>query len=122
MSETTIIWLFGVIGAWNVVLTIGIFKLFLSQVETKTLISIMSKKAAEILHDSDNKFGLDDLLEKYVSRHYELSIEEWNVLLRKCEAIEAELANKKQERLLAAIISSTCRHKLKLPWQPVSIK
>lgn len=119
MSETLQIWLFGIFGAWLVGISLFIHRLAQNQTRFETVLVMVSKKAAGILHSPTNHHGLDELIERYNTRHYELTPDEWRELMEKTEAIESDSQFPVQERLCAAFISSVCRHKLRLPWEPL---
>lgn len=81
----------------------------------EAVISLFGEKAAKMLHSPDNHHGIDDLLDKYLDRNYELSFDEWTELKTKCEAIEANKSLSHGERILAAFLSALAHHKLLLP-------
>jgi hypothetical protein len=111
MSEGVILWLFGIAiaagGAWCAWLTNRVSDLNETVVKLVTMLSLQSEKAAEILHRDDDLFGIDALLDKYISRHHELSVEEWNRLLQVCEKIISNPDLPKGERLAALLVTQS---------------
>lgn len=104
MSETTALWLFGIVGAWLVIVTSAVFKLWVGMSRIETAFVLISKRAADILHRDDDKYGIDGLLEKYIARSHELSYDEWIELLTKCELISKDVTIPKDERLVAGLL------------------
>lgn len=49
-------------------------------VKMETVWDVFGEKAAKILHRDDDKYGVDKLLEQYLDKHYDLSMEEWQKL------------------------------------------
>lgn len=80
----------------------------------EAVLALFGEKAAKILH-SPHTPELDSLLEKYISRNYELSFEEWQRLLLFCETIENDKSGGTEERALAAWLSAISHHKLRMP-------
>lgn len=106
-------------GAMGFILT-KVFAMDGRMIRLETTFELWGHKAAGVLH-SPHTPVLDALLEKYVSRTYELSNDEWRELNRMCEQIEKDISAPKEERALAAIVSATCHHKLLLPLPKVSL-
>lgn len=104
MSETLLLWLFGIIGGWLMLLSGAVLKLLLGQSKIETVMVSISKRAADILHRDDDKYRMDYLLEKYKARMHELSYNEWRELLAKCEAIATDTTIAKDERLAAGLL------------------
>lgn len=81
----------------------------------ETMLKLMNKQAAEILH-SPHTPELDILLEKlvitYEDRHFELSVPEWEKMLTICQGIKEDLTEAKGTRLLAGMVYLQCVHKL----------
>lgn len=102
-------------GAW---LVLSQFALIVRVTRIETLFEILGEKFAKVLH-SPHTPELDSYLEKYVDKGYELSFNEWRELMERCEAIENDLANPKDQRLLAAFVSALCHHKLALDRTPL---
>lgn len=73
----------------------------------------MGKNAAKILHRDDDKFKIDDLLEKYYNRNFELSYQEWLVLSAKCETIIEDTTLDRGYRSAAVFLRMVCDHKLR---------
>lgn len=78
----------------------------------ETLMKMLGDKAAKILHSPSDHHQMDELLDKYLDRHYELSPEEWTELLIKTSAVENDKSLTKGERTLAAWLNAICHHKL----------
>lgn len=104
MSETMLIWLFGIVGLWCLTNTATIYTLVVIVSKLKTILIMTSKRAADILHSPDDHLGLDALLEKHKDGPHRLTSEEWDVLKRECDKIVANPANTKSERLAALFI------------------
>lgn len=104
-------WLFGTLGAWNIVGSIAIIKLLIDNAQIKTMLSSTSEKYAKILHSPDDHHGLDILLDKYIDRNYELSLSEWEELKDRTDKIFKDKSVSKSERMLAAFINELCYHK-----------
>lgn len=81
----------------------------------ETVLDVMGRNAAKVLHRDDDLFGVDSLLEKYLDRHYELTFAEWEELKKKCQAVAENSANQPGYRLAAAMLVAVCAHKLHLP-------
>lgn len=77
----------------------------------EALIETIGINAAKVLH-SPHTPELDELLEKYIDRNYELSVEEWAALYKMCDAILHDLTLSKQERGLAGFVTALAEHKL----------
>lgn len=116
MSETAILWLFGIAGAWLALLSATVLKLLITQVKITVAVNLfvdsLGEKLAKALHADDDHLKIDSLLDKYLDRHYELSFQEWAELKNRCNDI---LNNEKVsvlERSLAGMLASVCEHKL----------
>lgn len=115
MNQETILWLIAQSAALLGAMVTAYIGVVQRLTRLETTIALMGVKAARILH-SPHTPDLDRLLEKYVDRDYELTYEEWTELLARCEAIENDLSNPKDQRALAAIVIAVCSHKLsKIP-------
>lgn len=84
-------------------------------VSLEAVFNLLGEKAAKLLHSDEDEHGIDDLLDKYLDREYELSYSEWESLLAKCTLIEEDKSLAKGERLLAAWVSAVASHKLRRP-------
>lgn len=104
------------LSLWLAALTGGVitsaFSIFQRLTKMETTLDLIGMKAANVLH-SPHTPELDRLLEKYVSREYELTLDEWKELNDRCEAIENDTSNPKDQRALAAIVSALCHHKMR---------
>jgi hypothetical protein len=116
MSETLNMWLFGAIGGWLAVLSSAVLVIKLDQVKTRVAVDLfidtLGEKIAKALHADDDHLQLDALLDKYLSRHYELSFEEWTELRDRCDRILENKDVSKVERSLAGMLAGVCEHKL----------
>lgn len=83
-------------------------------IRLETMIELFGVNAAKILHRDDDAYGVDGLLEKYIDRHYELSMKEWNLLYEAMERVTKNEKIPKSERTLAAWLSAIAVHKMGL--------
>lgn len=118
MNQEAILWLLGIVQtvmllaisagvAWLLVIVQRLTKV-------ETILAMFAERAAAILH-SPHTPELDELLEKYCDREYELSEPEWRKLLFMTGEIDKDMTLPKEERVLAAIIHAAASHKLMLP-------
>lgn len=115
MNQETILWLIAQSAALLGAMVTAYIGVVQRLTRLETTIALIGVKAARVLH-SPHTPQLDRLLEKYIDRNYELTSEEWQELLGRCQAIEDDLSNPKDQRALAAIVSAVCSHKLsKIP-------
>lgn len=77
----------------------------------ETTINLMGLNAAKSLH-SPHTPELDTLLEKYIDREYELTVDEWDALLHTCETIMEDKIESHGYRVNAAFLAAICHHKL----------
>lgn len=118
MNQEVMLWLLGIVI--TVCLAIVGFLLLAHLdiirrlVRIETMFEVYGEKAAKILH-SPHTPQLDVLLEKYVDREYELTPAEWKELLGRCETIENDSGNPKDQRALAAWVATVAHHKLQHP-------
>lgn len=120
MNQEAVLWIFGTIIT---LCTLVIGKLLASVdnltgrvIRIETAFSLFNEKAANILH-SPHTPELDLALEKLVvayQKNHDLKMEEWRELLRLVELIENDRELLHGERLIAAMISTTCRVKLEM--------
>lgn len=75
----------------------------------------MGKNAAKVLHRDDDRFKIDDLLEKYYNRCFELSREDWMILDSKCAVIIEDTTLDRGYRSAAVALKMVCDHKLLRP-------
>lgn len=118
-TESIIGW---ILGTAVVIIGAGVtahIKLLLVISELKERIRVMEvlfetfgRKAAKALHSPHDPYGIDPLLDKYLDRHYELSIEEWSLLLKRCKEIEAQGDVSKEQKFFAGMLEAVCWHKL----------
>lgn len=129
MNQEAILWIFGTLitlgsmylaGLSGYVLkTTGdlrqsIYDATTRVVRIETTFSLFNEKAASILH-SPHTPELDSALEKLMEsyeKNSDMSQPEWANLLRLTEQIEHDRELSKGERLIAAMVSTTCRVKL----------
>lgn len=116
MSETLLIWLFGGMGAWLVLLSGFVMKVLLTQVKMQVAMDLfvdsLGARLAKALHSPDNHLGIDHYLDKYLDRNYELSFEEWEEFRKVCMATENNEKATELERMQAAGLAIICEHKL----------
>lgn len=116
MNEQTLIWLFGIFGAWNLVLT-GLW--FNMRAESKRIrlavelfVESMGKAAVIALHSPDDHLGFDYWCDVYETRHCEMSVKEWTDMRSACEGILINPKATKIERGQARVLVAICSHKL----------
>lgn len=121
MSETTEIILFMLSGVFICIGagTAAFIKLLTNYsdlreriVKMEVTLELIGRKSAKMLHSPHDPWGLDPMLDKYLSRHYEMSFEDWKELLGRCEVIAADEKIPKEERFIAAQLAAVCWHKL----------
>lgn len=81
----------------------------------EAVLALLGEKAAKLLHQDDDSYGVDKLLDKYLDRNYELKVEEWEVLMKAMEQLESNVTLPVGARLAAATVSAVCHHKLSIP-------
>jgi hypothetical protein len=101
---------FACIGAGFIIL----FNLVQRVARIEALVEAFGVNAAKVLH-SPHTPELDKLLEKYIDRNYELSVEEWEQLHAMCDRIVHDTKLPKQERMLAGFVAALAKHKLMRP-------
>lgn len=111
MNQELILWVLGQSFVYAGVLVLAYIKVTNRLTRLETIMDMLGDKAAKILH-SPHTPDLDRLLEKYIDKYYNLTLEEWKELLARCDEIENNLANPKDQRALAAIVAAMCHHKL----------
>ncbi len=116
MSETLQIWLFA--AAFAGIIGIGGFcqllnnKFIRFESRLDMTIELWGKKAAKFLHSPTNHLGMDELLDKFLDRYYEMSWKEWTELHEKCLATENDEKATEGERIYAAGLGIICEHRL----------
>lgn len=112
MNETLQIWLFG--GSYALFGGLALFALNLNNrlIRFETMLELWGRKAAKLLHSPSNHLGMDELIDKYLDRNYELTWDEWTQWLALCIAVEQDDSKTPSERLLAAGMGTICEHKL----------
>lgn len=108
MSENTLIWLFGVIGGWLVVLTSGMFFLFMATSKMRAALVTVSKRAADILHSPDDHMHLDDLLEKF--QQDQLNEQDVQEFANRLVEIESDSSFTAGTRLLCTLVLLGIEH------------
>lgn len=73
------------------------------------------RTAAKRLHSPHDPYGIDNILDKYLDRNYELSYAEWEELLDRCREIENRADIDKEQKFLAGMLEAVCMHKLFMP-------
>src|ERR1700722_9891 len=127
LSDVAILAMFGGICVWNTVLSAAylgmLLKLNKIQFVNDLFIDTLCEKITKALHNQDDHLYLDNLLNKYLDRNYELSMEEWKELAHRCEDILHDEARvSKIERSLAGILGAVCEHKLKAKYGKITTK
>jgi hypothetical protein len=116
MSELVLIWLFGILGAWQLTISGFVLSIKIEQVKTKVAVDLfidtLGEKLAKALHADDDHLGIDSLLDKYLDRTYELSYEEWFRLKNHCNHILESKEISQLERSMAGMLAAVCEHKL----------
>ncbi len=116
MTEASSLWLFGVIGAWLVVLSGAVLGLIIAQVKTNfavnLFISTMGEKIAKALHADDDHLHLDALLDKMSDPNYELGYDELFKLKNECNFILSDKTVSHLERSLAGMLAAVCEYTL----------
>lgn len=126
MSEPVLLWILGVfvtLAIADVVAYVSLkdkiseFNILLVQRVSKVeaFVDLIGEKSAKILHQDDDTFQMDTLLDKYLDRHYELSSAEWTQLMKRCDELEADKTLSMGARLAAAQLNAVCHHKLMMP-------
>jgi hypothetical protein len=102
------LWIFGtiVVGvtSWLTIITRVTHQNTIGIARLETILVIISKKAADILHHPDDRFGIDELLEIYRDREHELSPEQWLALYKRTEQICDDPRLESWQRLAAALV------------------
>jgi hypothetical protein len=118
MNQEAILWIFGilitVVTAVLGKLCTAVIDLKVRTVRIETTFSLYNEKAANILH-SPHTPELDSALEqllKCYNENRDMTQDQWANLLRLVEQIENDREIAKGERMLAAMVSTTCRVKL----------
>lgn len=117
MNDHTIMWILGeaiFLSVGGVAAYVAIIqRVTRLEVRLEAFIDGVGKKSARGLHSPDDHLNLDVLLDKYLSRHYELTPGEWKELHDRCEVIiEGTNGATGNERSLAALLAAVCEHKL----------
>lgn len=116
MKEETILWIIGIVVS-NAIAVVTVYVNLVQRItkleaKFEMFILALGNKAARALHSPDDHLGLDSLLDKYLSHHYDLSLEEWIELAGKCNIIVGDTNGTKTESSLAGILAAVCEHKL----------
>lgn len=130
MDTGTILW---ILGQGIAIVTGGVVAYFLLNnkvadnynrlserlVKLETTFELLGENAARLLHSPTNHLKMDELLDKYIDRHYEMTPKEWDDLRAKCEEVVEDPSHSKDERLMAAILGAVCCHKTMMPPEKV---
>jgi hypothetical protein len=118
MNQEAILWIFGTIITIGTIITGAMAGAVLNLkervVRIETTFSLFNEKAATILHSPHTPeldAALEELLASY-DKNRDMTQEQWTNLLRLVEQIENDKELAKGERLIAAMVSTTCRVKL----------
>jgi hypothetical protein len=108
MNELNIACLAG-LAVWCTGLSLVYLKMTIKQTKVEIALLMISKRAAEFLHHTDDRYKLDHLVDKYRDRCHDLSHAEWEELLRKASAIADDKNVSKDERLAAGLLHDLSR-------------
>jgi hypothetical protein len=118
MNQEAVLWIFGilitVVTAVLGFLCTAVIDLKVRIVRIETTFSLYNEKAANILHSPHTPeldVALEQLLKCY-NENRDMTQDQWVNLLRLVEQIENDREIAKGERMLAAMVSTTCRVKL----------
>lgn len=100
MSESVLLWLFGIMGAWMVLLSGVILGVRDKLIKIETILSMKSRAASKELHSPTDHLGIDDLLEKH--HRGTITVPEWEKLKAECEKIVNDESRTPMERHLAS--------------------
>lgn len=110
LSETTLIWLFGVMGVWLVALTTLGIGLIISQVKTNFAVNLfigtLGDKIGKALHDDDNHLKLDELIDKLT--HGDKQEADYFEMKNQCNYLLGDKSVTKDERVGAATMAAVC--------------
>lgn len=116
MSETLQIWLFVLTGGGLVALACTgagfVLSMTVRMTRIEAVFELVGQRAAKALHRDDDKYHMDALLDKYLDRHYELTMKEWKLLWERCTTVEQDESASATEHIFAAWLGSVCEHKL----------
>jgi hypothetical protein len=112
MEETIQIWLFGGIGACVIAGVAFAFGVTQRITRLETILDILGKRAAKILHSPDDHLRIDALLDKYIECHYDFPYSDWLLLIDALLVIENDINRTKDEWMLCAFVNAVVTHKL----------
>ena len=116
LTETAAFWILGGYAAVIVALAASVLKIRDQQTKNQVAIDLfidsLGDKLARALHNDDDHLRIDALLDKYISRTYEMDFEEWQELRIRCMHILESQEISKNERSLAGMLAAVCEHKL----------
>lgn len=123
ISETqfigAIISTIALVGGSSISAYIGIIKSHSKLSERIRVLEILfetfGRKAARAIHSPTDHYGIDRLLDKYIDRHYELSMEEWQELHDRVDIIVKDIKTPIELIFAAEMLLVVCMHKLLLP-------
>lgn len=70
---------------------------------------------ARVAHSPHNPYGWDEKIDKYLNRHYEMTMAEWQEWFNRCEVVINDESKPMEDRILAVQLAQICRHKMMLP-------
>jgi hypothetical protein len=118
MSETLLLWLFGIIAAGisTVAGAVYLQSQRLTRLETifNFWIETIGNKAAQILHSPHDDLGLDKYLDKYINEHPTLVLADWIEIKIMCERAEKNIAIEPGRRLVAGFVAAGAMQKILL--------
>jgi hypothetical protein len=110
MNENTLIWLFGIVGAWLVLLTGTLLGMIIAQVKTNfamnLFIGTLEDKIGKALHNDDNHLGLDQLIDQLTTGN-KTETDYFN-LKNQCNWIVENKSASREDRLGAAQMAAIC--------------
>lgn len=114
MSETTLIWLFGIVGAWLFLLSSAMFAIIVAQVKTNfamnLFIGTLEEKIGKALHNDDNHLGLDQLIDRLMTGP-KTETDYFN-LKNQCNWIVENKSASREDRIGAAQMAAICEYML----------
>lgn len=85
----------------------------LTRLETTVefVVDSLGRKAARALHSPDDHLGLDDYLDRYISKSHDMSLAEWVKMKQLLEVARDNPCATKNEQIMAEFLMELCDHK-----------